>query len=101
IVKKYVTFVHNYVRKIMNTLQVTSREFREKQKSFFDLADAGKEIIIRRKNKAYLLTSIEEDDFKLSPEALKRIELARQQYRKGEVTVCDTVEAAIAHLNSL
>jgi hypothetical protein len=32
----------------MTVLQVTSRQFREKQKAFFDLADKGEKIIIRR-----------------------------------------------------
>ena len=85
----------------MNVLQVTSREFRDKQKSYFDLVDAGKQIVIRRKNKTYLLSSIDEGAFELSPEPLQRIEASRQQYKNGEVTVCDTLQEAIAHLDSL
>ncbi len=47
----------------MAVLRITSREFRDKQKSFLDLADKGEQIIIRRgKKKAYKLFQIEDDD---------------------------------------
>jgi hypothetical protein len=32
----------------MAVLEVTSRQFREKQKSFFDMADTGAQIVIKR-----------------------------------------------------
>lgn len=85
----------------MNVLQVTSREFRDNQKSFFDLVDAGQEIVIRRKNKVYLLSSIEEDEFRLSPEALKRIEQSRQQYKDGNFVSYENADDAVKFLESL
>jgi hypothetical protein len=45
----------------MAIIQTTSRKFRDKQKDFFELADKGEKILIRRgKKRAYLLTSVDE-----------------------------------------
>lgn len=67
----------------MAVIQVTSREFRDKQKIMFDLADTGEKIIIRRgKKQAYVLVPIESTDFCLTPEAEERI----KQHKDGELT---------------
>jgi len=57
-------------------IQVSSREFRDKQKAYFELADKGEQIVIRRKGKkcAYILTPVNDDDLVLSPEMQKKIE---------------------------
>lgn len=56
----------------MAVIQITSREFREKQASMFALADNGEQVVIRRRGKvSYMLTPVYEEDFVLSPE-LKR-----------------------------
>jgi len=69
----------------MEILEVTSRQFREKQRSFFEMADTGKRIIIKRGRKAsYVLTPIQEKDIILSPEALNRIDQAAEQINRGE-----------------
>lgn len=66
----------------MAIIQVTSREFREKQKNIFDLADSGEKIIIRRgKKQAYMLVPIDNTDFCLTPEAEERI----KQHKDGEL----------------
>lgn len=83
-------------------IQVTSREFREKQASIFDLADNGEKIIIRRgKKKSYTLVPVNDDDLSLSPEAEKRIKRSREQYKKGEFTTFKTADEAIKFLESL
>jgi antitoxin (DNA-binding transcriptional repressor) of toxin-antitoxin stability system len=83
-------------------IQVTSREFREKQASIFDLADNGEKIIIKRgKKQAYTLVPVEDNDFFLSPEAEERINRSREQYRNGDFIVCNTAEEALKHLESL
>ncbi len=83
----------------MPRIQVTSREFRENQKSYFDLVDSGKEVIIKRKNKSYLLLPITEDDFKLSAEFLKRIERSKEKI-KSTISI-DTATDIIGTLKSL
>jgi len=51
----------------MAIIQVTSREFREKLASLFDLADKGERVIIKRgRKKAYTLVPIEDEDLSLS-----------------------------------
>jgi hypothetical protein len=86
----------------MAIVQVTSREFRDKQASMFDLADHGEKIIIRRgKKQAYTLVPVDSTDFYLSPEAEERIQLSREQYKNGKFTSCKNAEDAINFLESL
>jgi hypothetical protein len=86
----------------MAVLEVSSRQFRDKQKSFFDLADSGRQIVIRRGRKqAYLLTPVNDDDFIVTPELLDRLERSRQQARDGNSTVCNTYEDSVRFLESL
>ena len=70
----------------MAVLQITSREFRDNQKSFFELADEGEQIIIRRKgkNRAYTLTPIDTNDLILSPALKKKIEKGLQDIKDGK-----------------
>jgi len=83
-------------------VEVNSREFRSNLASIFGLADKGEQIIIRRRNKpTYMLTRIEEEDFVLSPEAEKKIELARQQHKEGKGTICRSKEEITQYLDSL
>lgn len=69
----------------MSILQITSREFRERQKAFFDLADKGEKVIIKRgKKQAYVLTPINDDDLYFTPEMLSKIDKAVQEASEGE-----------------
>lgn len=71
----------------MAVIQVTSREFRDKQRNMFDLADQGEKVIIRRgKKQAYILTPIEDDDLYFTPETLERIDRSLQEAKEGKVT---------------
>lgn len=86
----------------MATIQITSREFRDKQASMFALADKGAQIVIRRRGKiSYMLTPVYEEDFVLSPELEKRIAEGRQQYKEGKVTACTTKEELNKFLETL
>lgn len=68
----------------MAVIQITSREFREKQASMFALADNGEQVVIRRRGKvSYMLTPVYEEDFVLSPELEERLEEGRRQYRRA------------------
>ena len=50
-------------------LVISTREFRERQKSYLDKVDTGTEILIqRRKNKSYKIVPITEDDTLMSKE---------------------------------
>ncbi|MDE5639032.1 MAG: hypothetical protein K2I47_04460 [Odoribacter sp.] len=86
----------------MAVIQITSREFREKQASMFALADKGEQVVIRRRGKvSYMLTPVYENDFILSPELENRLEEGRRQYRARNVAVCTTKEELDKFLESL
>jgi PHD/YefM family antitoxin component YafN of YafNO toxin-antitoxin module len=86
----------------MATIEVTSREFREKQKAIFDKADNGEKIIIKRgKKQAYVLTPISVDDLYFSPEMLAKIEASKKEVEKGEITKISSKEKLQEYLDSL
>jgi hypothetical protein len=90
----------------MAVLEVSARQFREKQKSFFEMADSGRQVIIRRGGKqAYILTPVEEDDedddFVVTPELLAKLDAIRQRVKEGEYTECKTLEDNLKFLDSL
>jgi len=77
---------------------VSNKEFIINPKRYFDLADEGKQIVIRRRNKrSYTLAPVDEDvdengDWYLSPEMEAKIERAFQQYEEGKYTVIHNKE---------
>lgn len=69
-------------------IETTSRQFRERQKDFFELADKGEKVVIRRGRKqTYVLTPVSEDDLYFTPEMIQRIKDAQQEIREGKCTV--------------
>jgi hypothetical protein len=86
----------------MAALEISAKQFREKQKSFFEIADSGKQIIIKRgKKQAYSLTPVEEDDFVVTPELLEKLDDVRQKVKNGKYTECKTIEELDNFLDSL
>ena len=86
----------------MAILEISARQFRDRQKSIFEIADTGKQIVIKRgKKQSYILTPVDEDDFVATPELLEKIERARQQMREGKYTECKTYEETLKHLETL
>jgi len=63
---------------------ISSREFRENQKKYFDLVDQNERVIIKRRDKSYELTSeIKNDRFFEDPEILVRIEKSLKSLQEG------------------
>ena len=92
----------------MAPLEVSARQFREKQKSFFEIADTGRQVIIKRgKKQSYILTPVEkdkeedDDDFVVTPELLEKIKRAEQQMREGKYIEFKTIEELYNYLDSL
>ena len=86
----------------MEVLEVSAKQFQEKQKSFFEKADSGRQIIIKRgKKQAYSLTPVEEDNFVITPELLEKLDNIRQRVKNGEYTECKTIEELQNYLDSL
>lgn len=86
----------------MAIIQTTSRHFRDKQKDFFDLADRGEKVIIRRgKKQAYLLTPVDDEDIYFTPEMLDKINRSIKQVQEGMITKIETEEELNQFLESL
>ncbi|PWE00188.1 prevent-host-death protein [Marinilabilia rubra] len=67
-------------------LIISSREFRQNQKLYFEKVDKGEQVIVQRgKDKSYALTPINEDDVYFSAEMIRKIKLSAEQARNGEV----------------
>lgn len=41
---------------------VTSREFRDHQKKYFEMVDNNEQVIVKRKNRAYKIVPVSDDD---------------------------------------
>jgi len=66
-------------------LIISSREFRQNQKLYFDKADKGEQIIVQRgKDKSYALTPIGEDDMYFNQKMVKKIKKSIKQAKDGK-----------------
>ena len=66
-------------------LIISSREFRQNQKEYFEKADQGEQIIVQRgKKKSYALTPVGEDDLYFNSAMLQRIKESVAQIESGE-----------------
>lgn len=84
-------------------LVVSSKKFRENQKSYLDKIDDGMEILIQRgKNKSYKIVPAEKSDALMSKEAFfAKLGKALAQAESGEGVVCKTHEESVKFLDSL
>jgi hypothetical protein len=70
---------------MVNVLEISSRQFRANQKEFFDLADNGTRLIIKRGvDKAYIVAPLDMEELYLSPVMEKRVEQAMQSIKEGK-----------------
>ena len=66
-------------------LVISSREFRQNQRIYFERVDKGEQIIVQRgKDKAYVLSPVSEDDVYFNSEMLSRIKESMQQVKEGK-----------------
>lgn len=83
-------------------VETTSRQFREHQKDFFDMADKGQKIVIKRGSKqAYVLTPVSSDDLYFTSEMIARIKESQQQIKEGKGIVLKTKEELDTFFDSL
>jgi PHD/YefM family antitoxin component YafN of YafNO toxin-antitoxin module len=74
-------------------LIISSREFRQNQKKYFEKADKGEQIIVQRgKDKAYALTPVSEDDVYFNAEMVEKIKQSLKQVEEGKVKQIKTPE---------
>ena len=89
-------------------IEVTSKEFRNRQASLLNLADQGEEVIIKRRGKtSYVLTPVKEnrvsepDGFELSAELEEDIQKSLEDIKKGRYISFKTAEEAMKYLEEL
>lgn len=72
-------------------LVISSREFRQNQRLYFEKVDQGEQIIVQRgKDKSYALTPVSEDDLYFNAEMVKRIKKSLKEAEKGNVKKIST-----------
>lgn len=67
-------------------LVISSKEFRDNQKKYFDLVDQNQQVIVQRgKNKSYALVPIHEQDrFFLDPKVIEEVREGIEEYKSGK-----------------
>jgi len=67
---------------------ISSREFRDQQKKYFDLADQNEQIIVQRgKDKAYVIVPLNESDrLSVNNELIQIVQDAEAEYAKHKTT---------------
>lgn len=74
-------------------LIISSREFRQNQRIYFEKADKGEQVIVQRgKNKSYALTPVNEDDVYFNSAMVERIKESIKQVEEGKVKRISTPE---------
>lgn len=74
-------------------LVISSREFRQNQRMYFEKADKGEQIIVQRgKNKSYALTPVSEDDIYFNEKMVKRIKESAKEAKNGEYIELSSTE---------
>jgi antitoxin YefM len=82
-----------YTINFNDMLVISSREFRQNQKVYFEKVDKGEQIIVQRgKNKAYTLTPVNDDDVYFNAEMVKKIKQSIEEVRQGKVKRITTPE---------
>ena len=63
---------------------VSSREFRQNQRLYFDKVDQGEKVIVQRGNdKSYALSAVSEDGVYFTAEMLARLKDSLEEAQKG------------------
>ena len=85
----------------MSVIEVTSREFRDNQKSHLERAKEGNTIILRKKTDSFVITHVESEEIRFSSEMESKIERAKKQAKKGNIKRITGKEELAAFLNNL
>lgn len=84
----------------METIELTTTEFRQNQKRFLDLASQGVSILICRGKELFMLNRVSVEN-RLDDDTVKRIKQAREEFHAGETTAVNTKQELQDFLNSL
>jgi antitoxin YefM len=94
---KILFFVFLYqigTQKKTGMIVISSREFRDNQKKYFDLIDSNEQVIVQRgKNKSYKLVPIKEDETLMTEsEFYAKIDVSIKQAQEGNVQEIKNVQ---------
>ena len=84
----------------MNSVELTTSEFRQNQKRFLDMAAAGISVFIHRGKEIFLLNKVRTEQL-LDEETHKQIELAREEYATGDTITTNNKKELDQFLSSL
>ncbi len=74
-------------------LVISSKEFRDHQREYFDRVDNGEHIIVQRgKDKSYALTPISADDIYFNAEMVAKLKRSILEVQKGNITQVSTAK---------
>lgn len=74
-------------------LVISSREFRQNQKKYFEKVDKGEHVIVQRgKDKSYALTPVSEEDMYFNASMIKKIKESVLEAQKGHTQRVSTPE---------
>lgn len=74
-------------------LVISSREFRQNQRLYFEKADKGDQIIVQRgKDKSYVLTPVDDENLYFNAKMVTRIKKSQNEAEKGDVLTINTSE---------
>ncbi len=66
---------------------ISSREFRQHQKEYFEKVDKGEQVIVQRgKDKAYVLSPVSKNDLYFSEEMTKKLAQSLKEANEGKTT---------------
>ena len=84
-------------------LVVSTREFRDRQRSYLDKVDSGMEVLIQRgRTKSYRIAPVSNDDTLVSKEVFfAKIDQAVKDIEDGKGIVIENREELMAYFNSL
>lgn len=72
---------------------ISSREFRQNQRKYFEKVDEGEQVIVQRgKNKAYAVTAVSNDDLYFNAEMVQRIKKSMKEVEQGKSKRIETAE---------
>ncbi|MDE6638744.1 MAG: type II toxin-antitoxin system Phd/YefM family antitoxin [Muribaculaceae bacterium] len=83
----------------MEALSVS--DYRNNLAAYFDQADKGEPVLIRRRNQLYTLTSVGREELVMTPALKKRIEKVEKACREGRCITCNSKEELNSFLDSL
>lgn len=74
-------------------LVISSREFRQNQKKYFEKVDSGEHVIVQRgKDKAYALTPVQQEDMYFNADQVKKIEQSISEIKHGDAVQVTTAK---------